>query len=214
MGTTGSALGDVRPDSKSPGLAAQSVEGLHDDPAERDRLLNSASTLIAHRLADPDPIVTRAGTTKRAERSHQLDPTGATGMGSLRLQDTYRIDPNDLRSLPPGVAWIVTGGRAGKVAISRGGRAPLVSSPRRDRRDNTVVGPGDPALVRASGRAAEAEATANEPPTADGTDVGPVKPEASAEPVGEGTPMGSPEQCEPAAEQPHGPPRSPYAQRP
>jgi hypothetical protein len=85
-------------------LAAQSIEVLHDDPAERDRLINCASTLIGHRLADPDPIVTRAGTIRRPERSHQLDPTGATGMGSLRLQDAYRIDPNDLRSLPAKVA--------------------------------------------------------------------------------------------------------------
>ena len=29
-------------------------------------------------------------------------------MGSLRIQETYRIDPNDLRNLPPGVAWITT----------------------------------------------------------------------------------------------------------
>ncbi|MDQ3944132.1 MAG: hypothetical protein M3357_03050, partial [Actinomycetota bacterium] len=79
-------------------IAAQSVEGLDDDPSERDRLLNAASTLIAHRLADPDPIVTRAGTTQRPERSHQLDDTGPTGAGSLRIQDTYRVDPNDLRS--------------------------------------------------------------------------------------------------------------------
>jgi hypothetical protein len=98
----------------------------------------SASTLIAHRLADPDPIVTRAGTIRRPERSHQLDPTGATGMGSLRLQDTYRIDPNDVRSLPPGVAYIVTGGRAAKVAVAAtraappgpGGPVPLDCAPR------------------------------------------------------------------------------------
>ena len=75
-------------------LAVQSFEGLHDDEAERQRLLNSASTLIVHRLADPDPVIARAGTIRRAERSHQLDPTGATGMGSLRLQDAYRVDPN------------------------------------------------------------------------------------------------------------------------
>jgi hypothetical protein len=104
-------------------------------PRTRPRLY-SASTLIAHRLADPDPIVTRAGTIRRAERSHQLDVGGATGMGSLRLQDTYRIDPNDVRSLPPGVAYIVTGGRAAKVAVARGGRAPLAGSPRRDQGDN------------------------------------------------------------------------------
>jgi hypothetical protein len=123
-------------------LAAQSVEGLHDDEAERHRLLNSASTLIAHRLADPDPIVTRAGSIKRPERSHQLDTSGATGLGSLRLQDAYRVDPNELRSLPTGIAWIVTGGRAAKVAITRGGRAPLVGSPRRGRRASGAVGRG------------------------------------------------------------------------
>jgi len=51
-------------------------------------------------------------------------------MGCLRLQDAYRIDPNDLRSLPAGVAWIVTGGRAAKVAVARHphrrSRRPLV----------------------------------------------------------------------------------------
>jgi hypothetical protein len=114
-------------------LAAQSIEGLHDDPAERTRLLNSASTLIAHRLADPDPIVTRAGTIRRAERSHQLDVDGATGMGSLRLQDAYRVDPNDLRSLATGVAYVVTGGRAAKVAVAAARATTLAGSalPRR-----------------------------------------------------------------------------------
>jgi len=100
-------------------IAAQSPEGLHDDQREADRLLGAAATIIAHRVADPDPVVTRAGTIKRAERSHQLDGPVATGAGSLRMQDAYRIDPNELRSLPPGVAWIVHGGRAAKVAVTR-----------------------------------------------------------------------------------------------
>ena len=103
-------------------IAAQSIEGLHDDPNERARLLGAASTVIAHRLADPEPVAARAGTIKRAERSHQLDQVGATGGGSLRIQETYRIDPNDLRNLPPGVAWITTAGRAAKVAVTRGGQ--------------------------------------------------------------------------------------------
>jgi hypothetical protein len=108
-------------------IAAQSVEGLHDDPAERARLLGAATTVIAHRLADPEAVVTRAGTTKRAERSHQLDATGATGMGSLRIQEAYRVDPNDLRNLDPGVAWIITAGRAAKACITatrRSGAGP------------------------------------------------------------------------------------------
>ncbi|MEW6155178.1 MAG: hypothetical protein AB1673_14515 [Actinomycetota bacterium] len=109
-------------------IAAQSPEGLHDDAREADRLLAAAATIIAHRIANPDPIVTRAGTVKRPERSHQLDGPAATGAGSLRMQDAYRIDPNDLRSLPPGVAWIVHGGHAAKIAVART-NAPTVALP-------------------------------------------------------------------------------------
>jgi hypothetical protein len=129
-------------------IASQSVEGLHDDPGERARLLGAASTVIAHRLADPEAVCARAGTVQRAERSHQLDHLGATGMGSLRIQEAYRIDPNDLRNLPAGVAWITTAGRAAKVAVARAGQGRIESSPRAGRRDKRV-GPGDPALGRA-----------------------------------------------------------------
>jgi hypothetical protein len=148
-------------------IASQSIEGLHDDPGERARLLGAATTLIAHRLADPEPVCTRAGTRQRAERSHQLDQLGATGMGSLRIQETYRIDPNDLRNLPPGVAWITTAGRAAKVCVTRGGqdrtgggqapvsphedrrspRGPQIpATPQRDPERDKRVGRGDPGL--------------------------------------------------------------------
>jgi hypothetical protein len=141
-------------------IASQSVEGLHDDPGERARLLGAASTVIAHRLADPELIAGRAGTVQRAERSHQLDHLGATGLGSLRIQETYRIDPNDLRNLPAGAAWITTAGRAAKVAVSRGGQAPnptrtggscgdpgvLGSSPRRGHGGDERVRRGSPRL--------------------------------------------------------------------
>jgi hypothetical protein len=123
-------------------IASQSVEGIHDDPNERARLLGAASTVIAHRLADPELVAARAGTAKRAERSHQLDPTGATGMGSLRIQETYRIDPNDLCNLPPGVAWITTAGRAAKVCVSRVGRQDVEGDP---------AGCGGPGLLGGGG---------------------------------------------------------------
>jgi hypothetical protein len=54
-------------------IASQSVEGLHDDPNERARLLGAATTVIAHRLADPEPVAGRGGTVHKPERSHQLD---------------------------------------------------------------------------------------------------------------------------------------------
>jgi hypothetical protein len=150
--------------SRRSSLAARSLPPPNPAPPHhpRTRLRCSPSSRgNQHPLGLADPIVTRAGTIRRPERSHQLDPTGPTGQGSLRIQDTYRIDPNDLRSLPAGVAWIVTGGRAAKVAVARGGRAPLAGSPRRisqggraplagspqrDRGETEIVGPGDPAL--------------------------------------------------------------------
>jgi hypothetical protein len=51
--------------------------------------------VIAQRLADPAFVADPDGTMQKAERSHQLDPGGATGFGSLRLQETFRVDPND-----------------------------------------------------------------------------------------------------------------------
>ncbi len=136
-------------------IAAQSPEGLHDDAREADRLLAAAATIIAHRVADPDPIVTRAGTIKRPERSHQLDGTTATGAGSLRMQDAYRIDPNDLRSLPPGVAWIVHGGHAAKIAVTRTSAEPAPDSP---------IAPAVPAVPAAD----LVEGPPSEPPAASG----------------------------------------------
>lgn len=63
-------------------------------------------------------MVIRGGTVRRAERSHQLEGAGPTGAGGLRIQDAYRVDPNE-RSLPAGVAFVVSGGRAAKVAVAR-----------------------------------------------------------------------------------------------
>jgi hypothetical protein len=113
-------------------VASQSVEGLHDDPREADRLLNAASCLITHRLADPEQLVLRAGTVRRAERSHQLEVGGPTGAGSLRLQESFRLDPNELRCLAPGQAAVVSAGRVAHVAVAqaRGGQAPLARFPR------------------------------------------------------------------------------------
>jgi hypothetical protein len=156
-------------------VAAQSPEGLHDDPREADRLLNTAGTILAHRIVDPDPIVTRAGTIRRAERSHQLDGAAATGAGSLRMQDAYRIDPNDLRSPPPGVAWIVHAGHAAKVAISRSDSstaAATIPAPKAAARPVGEEQPADsrltplppPPPAGGSSPAAEAFSTPGDPP--------------------------------------------------
>ena len=140
-------------------LAAQSVEGLHDDEGERARLLNSASTL--DRPSRGRPRTDRHPRRHHPEGGavHQLDVGGPTGLGSLRLQDTYRIDPNDLRSLATGVAWVVTGGRAAKVAVAaargtsgagsallRGGTPPSSPPPDSDRQAQDSIEDDDPVV--------------------------------------------------------------------
>lgn len=37
----------------------------------------------------------------------------------MRLQDTFRADPNELRALPPGMALVISAGRACRVAVAR-----------------------------------------------------------------------------------------------
>lgn len=100
-------------------VAAESVEGLHEDPGERARLLNAASTVVAHRLADPEHIAQRAGTIRGSERSHHLAPEGPTGEGGLRLEDTFRADPNEMRAMPRGLALLISAGRAANVGVAR-----------------------------------------------------------------------------------------------
>ena len=72
-------------------------------------------------------------------------------MGSLRIQETYRIDPNDLRNLPAGVAWIITAGRAAKVFVARGGRAPLAGSPGATFRSEGLSDGGTPSSGQPAG---------------------------------------------------------------
>jgi hypothetical protein len=107
-------------------LAPQTAAGLG-DPAEADRILGSVETVVCHRVNTPDAVIALAGTRQVMEFSTQIDKaTGPTGEGSARLQHAFKIDPNHVRALQPGEAFIINRGRALKARIHR---APQITQP-------------------------------------------------------------------------------------
>jgi Helicase HerA, central domain len=106
-------------------LAPQVVQGMGDD-SEAARILGSVETVICHRVNTPEEIVKLAGTRLRMEYSSHYGPEGSTGEGSARAQHQYKVDPNKVRALEPGAAYLISRGRAMRVQVLR---APAVQSP-------------------------------------------------------------------------------------
>ena len=111
-------------------LTTQSYAGLG---AGAERVLDATrGALIVHSLANPEPFTQRAGTVMR-EMTSLTQPMRKTGLISgvvfgqridmprttTRLQEFPRIDPNEVRQLGRGEAFVVSGGRAQRVSFDR-----------------------------------------------------------------------------------------------
>jgi hypothetical protein len=110
-------------------LTTQSYSGL--GPG-RDRIMDACNgAFIVHRMSDPEPFVARAGTVWR-ETVAVSDLAHRPGVISSiifktsipegprvtrRQQEFRRIDANEVRSLPPGDAFMIAEGRAQLVRI-------------------------------------------------------------------------------------------------
>jgi hypothetical protein len=105
-------------------LAPQVVAGMGDE-TEAARILGSVETVICHRVNTPEEIITLAGTRRVVEYSSHYGMEGATGEGSARVQHQYKVDPNHVRSLAPGVAFIISRGRAMKAQVEQ---APVLTA--------------------------------------------------------------------------------------
>jgi hypothetical protein len=97
-------------------LAPQVVAGMGDE-SQAARILGSVETVICHRVNTPEEICALAGTRRTMEYSHHYAEQGATGEGSARIQHQFKVDPNKVRALPPGAAYIISRGRAMKAQI-------------------------------------------------------------------------------------------------
>lgn len=96
-----------------------------------DRIIDAANgALIVHRLGTPEPFITRAGTVWRHVKSI-TEPARQPGVISsvifktkpemlrhtTREQEFGRIDANEVRSLPPGEAFVIADGKAQRVRV-------------------------------------------------------------------------------------------------
>ncbi len=90
--------------------APQVVAGMGDEQ-QAERILGSVETVICHRVNTPERIIGLAGTRQRPEYSTRYGADGASGEGSARSQHQFKIDPNQVRGLAPGVVFVISQGR-------------------------------------------------------------------------------------------------------
>jgi hypothetical protein len=94
------------------------------------------------------------------EYSSHYGPEGSSGEGSARVQHQYKIDPNKVRALAPGAAYVISRGRAMRAQVLRAPdmHGPLPEPARPDGQLNSpdspdcedspapaMNGPGEPA---------------------------------------------------------------------
>jgi hypothetical protein len=98
-------------------FGAQSPEGLGDERQQWRLLHTIGGGLILHQTPDPDRLIELAGTIRVAEQAWQLDPWGPAGQARVHMTDRPRVDPNQVRQLHPGEAFLIQAGRAVKLSV-------------------------------------------------------------------------------------------------
>jgi hypothetical protein len=98
-------------------FGAQSPEGLGDERQQWRLLHTIGGGLVLHQLADPDRLIQLAGTIRVAEQAWQLDPWGPAGQARVHMAERPRVDPNQVRQLNPGEAFLIQSGRAVKLSV-------------------------------------------------------------------------------------------------
>ena len=77
---------------------------------------------MLHQTPNPEPLVGLAGTVRTPEQAWQLDPWGPAGEARVHMAERPRVDPNQVRQLHPGEAFLIQAGRAVKLSVLQ---APL-----------------------------------------------------------------------------------------
>jgi hypothetical protein len=98
-------------------FGAQSPEGLGDERQQWRLLHTIGGGLVLHQLADPDRLIQLAGTIRVAEQAWQLDAWGPAGEARVHMVERPRVDPNQVRQLNPGEAFLIQSGRAVKLSV-------------------------------------------------------------------------------------------------
>ena len=124
----GQGLVDVIERTRGFGVAAvlcpQLAEGMG-SPEAAARIIGSAQTILLHAMATPEQFVRAGGTRRIHFTTRQLDGDTFTGRGSTRVEDQYRVDPNEVRRLKAGQCFAIGSGRTMKLQIAA---APATTS--------------------------------------------------------------------------------------
>ena len=99
-------------------LAPQTPSGMG-PRTQRDRILGSVETVIVHALNEPDSLAELGGTRQVMELTHRYEDGLYARQGHARREWRLKVDPDEIRGLPAGSAWVIRRGRAAKVAIAR-----------------------------------------------------------------------------------------------
>jgi hypothetical protein len=99
-------------------LIPQSLSGLGDEE-QRDRIIDSVETVIAHACRLPDRVSALGGERKVAELNHRFGDGVGESEGHARLELRPKVEPQELRTLPIGSAWVMRRGRATKMRVER-----------------------------------------------------------------------------------------------
>jgi hypothetical protein len=100
-------------------VCAQDFEGLGRGNDERLRMRDALvpGGLIIHRMAEPSKLVTAAGTVRGLDQAWDLDDTGHTGSGRVSVTSRAKVDPDEVRQLKTGEAFVITGGRQLRMSV-------------------------------------------------------------------------------------------------
>jgi hypothetical protein len=128
-------------------FGAQSPEGLGDERQQWRLLHTIGGGLILHQTPNPEPLVALGGTIRMPEQAWQLDPWGPAGQARIHMEERPRVDPNQVRQLQPGEAFLIQGGRAVKLSVlqapvpGRCRRRPAPCGPRPSTRPSRSMSP-------------------------------------------------------------------------
>jgi hypothetical protein len=98
-------------------FGAQSPEGLGDERQQWRLLHTIGGGLVLHQSPNPEALVGLAGTVRTPEQAWQLDAWGPAGEARVHMAERPRVDPNQVRQLYPGEAFLIQAGRAVKLSV-------------------------------------------------------------------------------------------------
>jgi len=86
---------------------------------QRDRILGSVETVIVHALNEPSALAELGGMKRVIELTHSYEDGVYARQGHARQERQLKIDPDEIRRLSTGTAWVIRRGHVAKVAIER-----------------------------------------------------------------------------------------------